>query len=140
MLPIALLAALALMPAACGEKEEDTSPVAAEPTETTDAEVGEPNEPDGDRVDDDEPGETESPEDQVELAVETVIGGADPAAACSDLVTAGYIKTAYGDEQGCRAAVAQQKPFEVDVERIEIAGAARLPGPCRRPAPTATRR
>jgi hypothetical protein len=49
-----------------------------------------------------------------------VIGGGDPNAACAELVTPRYVRQAYGDEQGCRAAVAGQPRFEVEVRGIEI--------------------
>ncbi len=108
---------------ACGEKEEsgEADPSAGSTaTGTTTTATGGGNAdagPDADGGDG-----KQSPEELVEVAVVAVVGGGDPVAACAELVTPAYVETAYGDEQGCRAAVAAQGSFDVNVEEIEIEG------------------
>lgn len=116
----ALLAALAVGLTACGEKDESTAtePLAQEPQET---------ETDGGGTDitaeEGGGGSGPSAEKQVEETVVAVVGGGNSALACNELVTPAYLRDAYGDEQGCRAAVSQQDRVDVAVEQIEIAGA-----------------
>lgn len=108
-----LVVAVAL--AACGEKDEP-EPVAptgadgqsAQTTTTTEKPNG-----GGDKK--------LSPEQEVETTVIAVLGGGDPSA-CSDLATARYVKVAYGDDKGCRAAIAKQGTFDVAVSATEIRG------------------
>jgi len=124
LLPISLAVALAAGIVACGEKDEaDPAP----PTVATGATgPGGAREPDGAG----EPGGAGkgsdggvTPQEQVERVVEAVVGGGEPDAVCQGLVTDRYVKRAYGDEAGCRAAVATQAAFEVDVGAVEIADA-----------------
>ncbi len=105
---------LAIGVAACGEKDEPepVAPTTAsgtgdETTTTTTATGG--------------GGGNQSPEKEIEAAVEDALGGGDPTA-CTELVTARYVRTAYGDEQGCRAAVSKQGRFEVEVDAVRIQG------------------
>jgi hypothetical protein len=63
-----------------------------------------------------------SPEAEVQASVIAVLGGNDEVAACSDLVTARYVKRAYGDEQGCRAAVSKRQKIGIAVSAIQIQG------------------
>ena len=112
-----LAGALAL--AACGEKEEPTAVPAAN--------VGQSG---GSAENDGDDGPTQSggssagasDEDQIATAVEAVIGGNDPAKTCEKYATIVYVKRAYGDVKGCRSAVAQQKPFAVDVGEVDVKG------------------
>jgi hypothetical protein len=121
MRPRLLIAAAlvaALVAAGCGEKGESeaTAPstvAGSEPTNTTT--TAKPTGGDG--------GQKLSPEQQIEVNVADVIGGGDPNATCADLVTARYVNQAYGDEQGCRAAVSGQSKFGVAVSAVEIRGA-----------------
>jgi hypothetical protein len=59
---------------------------------------------------------------EVTDAVAAAVGGGDPDVACSTGVTAGYVASAYGDEQGCRAAVTEQGGFSLVVKGVEIDG------------------
>jgi hypothetical protein len=109
----ALIVAFGLV--ACGEKEEpEPVPPETEAADTDPAGDG-GAEPGGGG------GGAKSPEDEVEAAVQDVLGGGDPAA-CTELVTARYVRTAYGDEQGCRAAVSNQGRFDVEVDSIRVQG------------------
>ena len=116
-LAIATAVLIAAGLAACGEKDEP-EPVTptgglgqdaqTTTTTTTGTEGG---------------GGGQSPKAEVQASVITVLGGTDVAAACSDLVTARYVKRAYGDEQGCRAAVAKRQKIAVAVgNAIKIQG------------------
>jgi hypothetical protein len=68
-------------------------------------------------------GQGGSPEAEVEASVIAVLGSIDVAAACSELVTTRYVRTAYGDERGCRAAVAQRQKVAIAVgNSIKIQG------------------
>jgi hypothetical protein len=114
---VAVLAlALAVGLAACGEKEEQepAPPTAAASGGNTTSTTTPPTGGGGGKV---------SPGAQIEANVATVVGGGDPQAACAELVTARYVRQAYGDEQGCRAAVSSQKAFDVAVTGVEIQGA-----------------
>ena len=118
----ASLAALALFLAACGEKSE---PEVVAPANGGNGRG---------RVDDDHEhdrrrpgrrgggGQKATPEDEVEDAAIAVLGGGDVGAACTDLVTERYVKSAYGDAQGCKAAVSKQGSFSVSVSDIQING------------------
>jgi hypothetical protein len=112
--------ALAFVAVACGEKEE---PEPATPTEAADAPGGGGG-PAGGNAGDGGGGGGDAGSDakRIEAAIQEVVGGADPATACDELVTARYVRSAYGDEQGCRAAVADQPSFDVEVRGIEIEG------------------
>jgi hypothetical protein len=119
-LTAAIALVLALGVAACGEKEEpEPGPPVGGTTVGGEGGQGadEGGEPSGGGA-----GER-SPEQEVERAVEVVLGGGDPEAACSDLVTDRYVRTAYGDEQGCRAAVEKQGKFAVAVTAVDIRAA-----------------
>ncbi|MEO8093259.1 MAG: hypothetical protein ABI726_11215 [bacterium] len=107
-----LLAVTAAL-AACGEKQEPatTAPVT---TQSTTSGGGGGGGQGG--------GQGPSPREQVTRAVEDVIGSGDVGAACVELVTAKYVKAAYGDEQGCKAAVSKQGSFDVAVSKVEIQG------------------
>ena len=112
----AALAALAIGLAACGEKEEpepSAPTVTAEPVENGgggggDAKAEEPN---------------QDSEADLVRTVRRVIGGGEPAAVCGSLVTSRYLRQAYGNEQGCRAALGAQNLFGVEVTQVEIDGA-----------------
>jgi hypothetical protein len=114
---VVAVVALALVLAACGEKEEPevAAPVTddAATTSTTETAGGGQGGGGGGQV---------SPEQEVEDAVIAVIGGDDPAASCSELVTQRYVKSAYGDAKGCRAAVAKQGSFSVEVSAVNVKG------------------
>jgi len=124
LISIALAGALAAGVVACGEKDE---PEPAPPTVATGAtgpsETPGGGEGSGGGGDGNEGGRQVTPEEQVERAVDAVVGGGDPDEVCQDLVTGPYVTRAYGDEAGCRAAVATQDPFGVDVSAVRIAGA-----------------
>ena len=122
LLAIALSAALAGGVAACGEKDEP-EPVPPTASGTT-GQTG-PGEADGAGKDEPGDGKGESrptPKQQVTGAVRTVIGGGAPSAVCEKLVTQRYVQQAYGDAQGCRAAVAAQGVVAVEVSAVEITG------------------
>ncbi len=112
----ALLVATGL--AACGEKDEPESVAptmdgqqSAQTTTTT-------TEPNGGGGGQKQP----SLEEEIETTVAAVLGGGDPSS-CSGLATTRYVRTAYGDEQGCRAATQKQDPFDVAVTAVDIRGA-----------------
>ncbi|MFI5025192.1 MAG: hypothetical protein ACHQCI_00360 [Solirubrobacterales bacterium] len=117
----ASLAALALFLAACGEKSEPEVVAPANggnggsaSTTTTNTTAGGQGGGGG--------GQKATPEDEVEDAAIAVLGGGDVGAACTDLVTERYVKSAYGDAQGCKAAVSKQGSFSVSVSDIQING------------------
>jgi hypothetical protein len=115
---------LALAAGACGEKDESA---ATAPTPQAPAEKGSGGgyEGGGGEERKRQAGDPEADvEADVEAAVVAVVGGGDPDAACSELATARYVKRAYGDEQGCRAAVSTQGSFDVAVSAVAIDGAA----------------
>jgi hypothetical protein len=118
---VALAASLALAAAlaACGEKEEP-EPVAPDGGGTQVEKTTTATEPTGGNGGGG--GQTLSPEAEVEAAIRGVLGGNDAAYACVEAATARYVKAAYGDEAGCRAAVAKQKQFRVTVSAIDIKG------------------
>jgi hypothetical protein len=118
---LAAACALAVGSAACGEKDEP-EPTTAEGTFDSQTHTATTQEPGEGQGGDDHGGGRLTPKQQIEDAVETVVGGADPKAACGELVTPRYVRQAYGDEQGCRAAVGGQKPFDVAVSEVEIEG------------------
>ena len=117
--PIALATALAaLLFAGCGEKSEPEV-VAQEDgaaVTTTKEQDGGGGGQDGGG------GNKATPEEEVEDAVIAVIGGGEVSSTCSGLVTERYVKSSYGDEQGCRAAVAKLGSFSVDVSQVKIKG------------------
>ena len=110
---IAVLALLGLGAAGCGEKEE---PDVGGPKAGGDGGSGGAGGGGGG-------GGAASPEEQIDAAVEAVLGGAEPADVCGGLSTSAYVKEAYGDEQGCRAAVARQDSFAVKVGKVDVSGA-----------------
>lgn len=116
---IVLPCLLAVGLAACGEKDETAATEAVEPPPATTTTTAEPGETAPSRTEPEEERRV-SPKEQVARIVETVIGGGDPAASCADLVTPRYVRSAYGDEQGCRHAVSQQSRFQVKVQGVEI--------------------
>jgi hypothetical protein len=110
--------------AGCGEKSEPDVVAPVDPA-TTDAAAngtGGAGSQGGDQGGGGGGGGQATPEEQVEDAVVAVIGGGDPADACSALVTDRYVRTAYGDSQGCRAAVSKQGSFDVLVSAVDIQG------------------
>ena len=122
---VLLALALAVVAGGCGEKDEP-EPAAPQAQATGRSGTGTAAGGSGAGANDASPGGGEklSPEQQIEANVAAVVGGGDPQAACADLVTARYVKRAYGDAQGCRAAVSGQKPFDVAVSDVQIRGAA----------------
>ncbi len=108
------LLAVAACVAACGEKEEPptTTPVTIQPTTNGGGGGGGQG---GGQAD-------LSPSQQVTRAVKDVIGSGDVGPACVQLVTAKYVKAAYGSEQGCKAAVSQQGSFDVAVDQVKVQG------------------
>jgi hypothetical protein len=111
----ALALALAVTLGGCGEKDE---PEPAPPTTVAGSETTTTTTPGGGGG-----GGKVSPEEQIETNVAAVVGGNDPKATCAELATARYVKQAYGDEQGCRAAVSGRTAFDVAVSGVEIRGA-----------------
>jgi hypothetical protein len=112
------LVALAVALAACGEKDE---PGPVPPIGT-----GQANNDGGAADSGTGQGGGQSagltPKDQIDRAVEAVIGGNDPQKTCEELATIVYVKHSYGDMKGCRSAVTQQKAFAVDVTGTEVKG------------------
>jgi hypothetical protein len=121
---IAALVCAALLPACGGDDEETTSETetsaATGPAGPTGPEGGE--EAERDRATREQNGGAPSDEEQVTAAIDAVVGGGDPEVACATSVTEAYVKAAYGDEQGCRAAVKAQGALEVEVEDVRISG------------------
>jgi hypothetical protein len=115
---IAAMLATALALAACGEKDEPAAVPAASAGQS------------GGSVDDDDVGTTQSggtsagasDEQEIATAAQAVIGGNDPAKTCEKYATIVYVKHAYGDVKGCRSAVAEQKPFAVNVTAVDLNG------------------
>jgi hypothetical protein len=107
----------ALLLAACGEKDEPAAVPAASAGQS------------GGSADDGDTGSAHSgsglaggSDEQIVTAAKAVIGGNDPAKTCEKYATIVYVKHAYGDVKGCRSAVAQQKPFAVDVGEVDVKG------------------
>jgi hypothetical protein len=71
-----------------------------------------------------EPTPASGPTDRAEISknAATVVGGGDPSAVCHGLVTAHYVSSAYGDEQGCAAAQDPSGFAEVRVGKIAVSG------------------
>jgi hypothetical protein len=117
----ACLGLLVLALPACGGDDETTTTVTSEPgatgaTGTTGEEGGSGGTPGAGG------GASSGDESQVAQAVEQVVGGGDPEASCTTQVTENYVRAAYGDEQGCRAAVEGQGTFAVEVEDVTVEG------------------
>jgi hypothetical protein len=112
---------LALGFTACGEKEEPevVAPVDTGITDTTTEGGGGGG---GGQTGGQGGGGSATPEEEVEDAVIAVVGGGDVADSCSGLVTERYVKTAYGDAKGCRASVAKQGSYDVQVLAVEVTG------------------
>ncbi|MGI9021058.1 MAG: hypothetical protein ACR2G3_10150 [Solirubrobacterales bacterium] len=110
---------LGLLFAACGEKSEPDLVTPAGDTQastTTTARDG--GSGDGRQTDQDDA--KLGPQGEVETSIIAVLGGGDPNSACVELVTARYVRAAYGDERGCKAAVAKQGSFDVAVSRVRL--------------------
>ena len=123
--PLALaLAGLALAMPACGGDDEETTTetttatAATGSTGATGPEGKERAKAQGSSA------PAASPQHEITAAVEAVVGGGQPDATCGELVTERYVSAAYGDAQGCRAAVSRQGSFEVEVMDVD-AGAAK---------------
>ena len=123
---LAVFGALALTTAACGEKDEPQpvppEPQAGAPATTTTLEEPPSGGGGGGGGDGADGGGRLSPEETIEANVVDVIGGDDARLACSELVTTRYVRRAYGDASGCRAAVSSRRSFDVDVSRVRIRG------------------
>ena len=113
-----VLAVLAL--AGCGEKSEPEVDTSASATSTTSAATTSTTATSGGGGGGG--GQQADPEQLVNVAIVAVLGGRDPAAACSELATEDYVKKSYGDEQGCRAAVNKRGAFSVDVTQVKVDG------------------
>ena len=117
---VALAASLALAAAmaACGEKEEP-EPVAPAEDVTTDVGGGGGGQAGGQPGGQNESGKKQPP---IKLTVETVLNGSAKSLCSGPAVTERYVKAAYGDVQGCEAAIASQPAFDVAVSDIEVSG------------------
>lgn len=104
---------------ACGEKSE---PEPAAPQSSAGSGAGTGGSGGGDGSGGSGGAQRPSPDRAIELSVVAVLGGANEDAACSGFATARYVKTAYGDEQGCRAAVSKRPHGEVSVSAIDVSG------------------
>jgi hypothetical protein len=113
------LASLALVLPACGGDETTT-------TTTEDAATGVTGATGEDGADDELPADAGeaagSEKKRVTDAVAAAIGSGDPDVGCETGVTAGYVADAYGDEQGCRAAITEQGGFGLVVKGVRISG------------------
>jgi hypothetical protein len=114
------LACFGLALTACGSDDETTSTTSAPQTgasgvtgEAEDAVPAPRDKTDG-------PVAGASDDLEVADAVTAVVGGGDPEAACTSYATEDYVKSAYGDEQGCRAAVGEQGPVGVAIGDISV--------------------
>ena len=129
---ICLLAAVALVAAGCGDDSSDsestTVSVSAPTSSTTTAsdESTAPVAPDdsaGDPAAADDPG-ADRPRSVEDVVTAVLTGSESPATICDSLVTSAYVKTAYGDHEGCLAA---QQPGSlaksVDVGDVQEADA-----------------
>jgi len=112
---LVLVAALVLQ--ACGEDEEPmqtTAPAVTGAPETTDAEKAPGTEAPEDEPADD-PG---SDQTAISITLEAVLTGDDPRQVCGELVTAQYLREAYGGREGCEGAQTNAKP----AKKVRISG------------------
>ena len=110
-----LAAALAL--AACGEKNEP----AAVPAASAGQSAGSGGDA-GTSTDGGASSAGVNDKQQIATAAQAVIGGNTPQNTCAKYATIVYVKHAYGDVKGCRSAVAEQKPFAVQVGDVDLNG------------------
>jgi hypothetical protein len=115
------LAALALALSACGEKDEPGAVPQVGAGQLGDG-GGTEGAGGGGSGDGSAQSSGVAPEEQIERAIEAVIGGNDPQKTCEELATIVYVKHSYGDVQGCRSAVTKQDPFAVDVTGTDVTG------------------
>jgi hypothetical protein len=114
-LAIASAALIAAGLAACGEKDEPepvtptgTGGQVTQTTTTTE-------EPDGGGGDKKQP--------PIKLTVEIALNGsAQSICSGAGAVTSRYVRSAYGDEQGCEAAIKRLPVFDVEVSDIKVQG------------------
>jgi hypothetical protein len=117
--------------AGCGDDDETTSPTAATTNGAsgttspqgqdsggeTKREAPEPP-PTRDRV------TAESPGEDPETALEAYFISGDPDLVCGELATENLLRTAYGDEQGCRQAqVPAAVPKSIEIHSLDVSGA-----------------
>jgi hypothetical protein len=120
--------AAALAVGACGEKSEPevVEPVDSGATQDTTTETtgggGQNGRQGGGAQGGGGGGGQAIPEEQVEEAVSAVLGGRSTSDSCAGLVTERYVKSAYGDVKGCRAAVSTQGSFNVQVSAVRVTG------------------
>jgi hypothetical protein len=120
---LSALVAIAALVAACGDDEETTTQAPAETTTETEsvpapvetAEDEDRAEVEGDGV------EAAAPAPDPESTLEAYFVSGDPDLVCGELATARLVRTAYGDEEGCRQAqVPAAVPKSIEVDSLEV--------------------
>lgn len=118
--PVAVLAALALTTTACGD-EEEPKPATAPAIIDEDGGSTVPGN-DGESSPADEPAaDPETDRTAVEATLKRVLTTSDPEEACGEFVTERFVRRAFGDEAGCRAAQSQRAAADrVSVSEVVV--------------------
>ena len=132
-LPILVLAAAALL-AGCGNGDDSTTPattsVAVPPDDSTVTSMADestapvpPDDSAGAPEEADDPG-ADRPRAVEDVVAAVLTGSEKPATICDELVTSDYVKTAYGDREGCiRAQDPGSLAESVQISDVEESGA-----------------
>jgi hypothetical protein len=125
----ALLVAAAMLVVGCGGEEEISTNSAPRAGTTTEAgTTAEPSEPTGGDEAGNEGGgaggvAADSPGDDPETALDAFFLSGDPDLVCGELATESLLSSAYGDEEGCRAAqVPGATPKSIEITALVVAG------------------
>jgi hypothetical protein len=122
-----LVALLALV-AGCGDDEDMTTTQAPTTEATTEAESAPPpaetsEDEGGAEAEDAGGGAAGSPGDDPEFTLEAYFLSGDPDLVCGELATESLVRTAYGDEQGCRQAqVPSAIPKSIEIRSLDVSG------------------
>ena len=119
-LGLALVAAVALAAAGCGDDDEPVQTTAPAITGAPDA-IDPEKAPGTDAPEDELSDEPASDETAISITLDAVLTGRDPRQVCGELVTERYLREAYGGAEGCEAAQADVKPAKrVELSRIVV--------------------
>ena len=121
---VAALVALLALVVGCGDDEDTTSqaPTTEAPTEAESVPppAGKGEAEDGAEAEDGGGDAAGSPADDPESTLEAYFVSGDPDLVCAELATENLVRTAYGDEQGCRQAQAPGAiPNSIEIGRLD---------------------